>query len=76
MQVSTPSSINNIRIKAAAKWAETWRTPITTFFFLEILEGTNEIAAINSKIAPVEDTYDWPSMYIKTSHTVLMKLLK
>ncbi|KVI06661.1 hypothetical protein Ccrd_014986, partial [Cynara cardunculus var. scolymus] len=64
MQVSTPSSINNIRTKAAAKWAKTCTTPITIFLFRDTLEGTKEIAATNSNIAPTEDMYDCPTMVI------------
>lgn len=62
MQVSIPNSMSNIRIKAEDRCAETWRTPIITFLFLDTFEGTKMIAATNRERAPTEDTYECPSI--------------
>lgn len=74
IHVSTPNSKSNMRIKEAAKCAETWRIPIITLLFRETFEGTNVIVVTNNNTAPAKDTYEPPIIEINAFHTVPKKL--
>lgn len=75
MHISMPISRSNIRIRAAARWAETWRTPIIARFFRDNFGGTKEYAEISNTKAPTNDTQEFCRIYINPFHTVPRKLL-
>lgn len=76
MHISTPNSKSSIRIRAEARCAEKCRNPIITLFFRDTFVGTKVIAATKRKKAPVEDTYECSSKWMKASFIVLKKLFR